>query len=358
MSVQYRIVQWTTSKRWYDAAIAAGVLLYVITFVLVGKVALRGRSAISDEILVMRAFGTCAIVMLHVVLCVGPLSRLDRRFLVLLYNRRHLGVAVFLVGLVHGLLAFGFYHGFGTIAPPVSLLASNVEYRSLSAFPFEVLGLVALLILFVMAATSHDFWLRNLSPRVWKGMHMLVYAAYGLLVLHVALGAMQSERSAVYPVLLLVGVATVTALHVIAGRREVRRDGVAVRTKQWIDAGNVRAIPEGRGRTVCTSEGERIAVFRYDGKVSAMSNACAHQGGPLGEGKIIDGCVTCPWHGYQYRPRDGCAPPPFTERLSTYPVKVERGRVLISTEALPPGTAVEPARVDEESAAREVVEVV
>lgn len=25
---------------------------------------------------------------------------------------------------------------------------------------------------------------------------------------------------------------------------------------------------------------------------------CKHQNDPLGEGKIVDGCVTCPWHGY------------------------------------------------------------
>jgi hypothetical protein len=35
----------------------------------------------------------------------------------------------------------------------------------------------------------------------------------------------------------------------------------------------------------------------------------------LGEGKIVDGCITCPWHGYQYRPADGVAGP-FTERAT------------------------------------------
>jgi nitrite reductase/ring-hydroxylating ferredoxin subunit len=29
------------------------------------------------------------------------------------------------------------------------------------------------------------------------------------------------------------------------------------------------------------------------------------QNGPLGEGRIVDGCITCPWHGYQYRPDTG-----------------------------------------------------
>ena len=49
----------------------------------------------------IRAFGTCAFVMLTAILWIGPLARLDRRFLPLLYNRRHFGVLTFLVALVH-----------------------------------------------------------------------------------------------------------------------------------------------------------------------------------------------------------------------------------------------------------------
>jgi hypothetical protein len=51
------------------------------------------------------------------------------------------------------------------------------------------------MILSLMAATSHDFWLRNLTPPVWKTLHMLVYVAYALLVAHVTLGLLQSETS-------------------------------------------------------------------------------------------------------------------------------------------------------------------
>jgi nitrite reductase/ring-hydroxylating ferredoxin subunit len=76
---------------------------------------------------------------------------------------------------------------------------------------------------------------------------------------------------------------------------------------------------------------------------------CAHQGGPLGEGRILDGCITCPWHGWEYRPSDGCSPPPFAERLPTYRVRIAGGRLLLNPEPLPPGTAVEPARVEEAS---------
>src|SRR5262249_47368352 len=65
----------------------------------------------------------------------------------------------------------------------------------------------------------------------------------------------------------------------------------------------------------------------------------AHQNGPIGEGRIIDGCVACPWHGYQYRLEDGCAPPPFTEKLVTYRVRIARGMVEVDPRPLAPGTS-------------------
>jgi phenylpropionate dioxygenase-like ring-hydroxylating dioxygenase large terminal subunit len=78
-----------------------------------------------------------------------------------------------------------------------------------------------------------------------------------------------------------------------------------------------------------------------------VTNVCAHQRGPLGEGKIIDGCIQCPWHGWEYRPEDGRSPPPFAEKIATYRVRVVNRRILLNPEPLPPGTPVEPARIEE-----------
>jgi methionine sulfoxide reductase heme-binding subunit len=346
MSAGYRPVQWTPFKRRYDVVLATAVLGYVAVFVLVSRIVRSGAEQISDEILIMRAAGTGAFVMLHVVLSIGPLARLDRRFLPLLYNRRHLGVATFLLAALHAALAVGFYHGFGVVGPLQSLMTSNVQYRSASAFPFEILGLFGLVVLVLMAATSHDFWLKNLTPTVWKALHMLIYLAWAALVLHVLFGAMQSERSIIYAILLMAGVVWVCALHLVASSRESLRGVTGPEPRQqWIDACAVDDLDEGRGKVICVPGGERIALFRHGGgKVSAVSNVCAHQGGPLGEGRILDGCITCPWHGYQYRPEDGCSPPPFIEKLSTFPVRVENGRVWIDSSPLPPGTRVEPGR--------------
>lgn len=83
-------------------------------------------------------------------------------------------------------------------------------------------------------------------------------------------------------------------------------------------------------------------MFRQDGALSAISNACAHQNGPLGEGRIVDCLVTCPWHGFQYNVTDGRSPAPFTEMVPTYRVRLDGALVQVDPRANPPGTYVEP----------------
>jgi nitrite reductase/ring-hydroxylating ferredoxin subunit len=104
-----------------------------------------------------------------------------------------------------------------------------------------------------------------------------------------------------------------------AGWREAEGDrGTPVPATGWLTIGAPEVIPDKRARIVATPGGERIAVFRSGNLVSAVTNLCAHQSRPLGEGRIVNGCIVCPWHGYEYRIEDGCAPPPFTEKLPTY----------------------------------------
>ncbi len=344
MAHAYRAIGWNRQKRLYDAALAAGVLLYLGTFAGV-TLALRPNATV--ETIAIRALGTCAFLMLHVVLSIGPLARLDRRLLPLLYNRRHLGVATFLVGAAHGLFALVQFHSQGNVNPIVSLLTSNGRYESLAQFPFQILGAGALVILFLMAATGHDFWLVNLTPPVWKALHMGVYLAYALLVAHVALGVLQAERAPALAIALAAGLAWILGLHLVAGWREGGADREPARRAAadgFVELCRVEEIAEKRA-VVRTLSGERVAVLRDEGKVSALSNVCAHQNGPLGEGAIVDGCVTCPWHGYQYDPATGASPPPFTERVPTFRVRVEEGRVLVHPQPCPPGTRVEPARI-------------
>lgn len=344
MSVQYGAISWNRQKRVYDVTLVSFVALYLAIFVGVGV--WRNPSATAETLLI-RGLGTAAFLLLNVVLCIGPLSRLDPRFLPLLYNRRHLGVTTFLLGLAHGGFGLVQFHSLGNVNPFISLFISNPRYGSVASFPFQALGFFALIVLFLMAATSHDFWLRNLSAPMWKRLHMLVYLAYALLVAHVTLGALQSESSPVLASTLIVGVAVVLALHLVAAFREKRLDQARHQAvgEGFVEVCKVERIAE-KCATIVSLSGERVAVFRYDGKVSAVSNVCQHQNGPLGEGRIIDGCVTCPWHGYQYQPDTGAAPSPFKEKIPTFRVKVVKDMVFVHPRPNPPGTRVEPAEIE------------
>ncbi len=147
------------------------------------------------------------------------------------------------------------------------------------------------------------------------------------------------------PLLSLFRVLGLAGLHVAAGWRARVADGqvtLAAGAEPWVMAGAVSSVPEGGAIVVRPPGGEAVAIFRHEGRLSAVSNLCAHQNGPLGEGRVVDGCITCPWHGFQYRLADGCAPPPYSEKLATYRLRLEGGQVLLDPRANPPGTFVEP----------------
>lgn len=344
MSTTYRVVGWNRFKRRYD--LIAGGLILAFVAVSLGIEALL-RPELTIETLLIRALGAAAFTLLHVILCIGPAARLDPRFLPLLYNRRHLGVMMFALALSHGIFSIVQFHAGGTLNPLVSVLVSNARYATLTQLPFQPFGLAALVMLFVMAATSHDFWLHNLTAPVWKSLHMGVYVAYTFVALHVVFGVLQGETRGGLAWALGGGALTVCSLHGAAALREAGRDRerTAPRLDEFVDVCDVAQIPEKRAFVTCLS-GERVAVFRYDGQISAVSNVCQHQNGPLGEGRIVGGCIVCPWHGYEYVPDTGASPPPFTEKVPTFDVRVVAGRVLVHPQPHAPGTRVPPARLD------------
>ena len=50
-----------------------------------------------------------------------------------------------------------------------------------------------------------------------------------------------------------------------------------------------------------------LVLVRIGDTVRAMHETCAHAGGPLSEGRIVDGCIECPWHGSRFRLANGTA---------------------------------------------------
>jgi nitrite reductase/ring-hydroxylating ferredoxin subunit/DMSO/TMAO reductase YedYZ heme-binding membrane subunit len=341
MSVLYRPVTWTRFKMLYDAVLLGGIAIYLVAYVRLGPLLSGVTPPLDGPTREMNAYGTCAFLLLTLALSIGPLARLDRRFLPLLYNRRHLGVMTAVVATAHASAVLAWYFAYSPTDPFVALFGADTGSGHLRGVPFIPFGVFSLIVLWVLAATSHDFWLSFLTPPVWKALHLGIYAAYAALVAHVGLGALQDARDPTLPVLVAFSVALVGGLH-LAAARQTRRAEAPPSDTDWILVGPAHAVPMDRAAIVRLPNGNDVAVFRHAGGFSALSNLCAHQNGPLGEGRIVDGLVVCPWHGYQYRPEDGCSPPPFTERVRTYALRAEGETLFVSARPNPLGARAAP----------------
>jgi nitrite reductase/ring-hydroxylating ferredoxin subunit len=68
---------------------------------------------------------------------------------------------------------------------------------------------------------------------------------------------------------------------------------------QHLPVARLDQLTAGRGLAVEVGR-TTVALFCVGGEVHALDDLCPHSGGPLSEGELVDGCVTCPWHGARF----------------------------------------------------------
>ncbi len=87
-------------------------------------------------------------------------------------------------------------------------------------------------------------------------------------------------------------------------------------------------IKEG-GSQLAEIEGRQIAIFHHSGKFFAMDNKCPHRAGPLVQGHVEEGKVTCPWHAWQFELKTGLCDTMPGASQKTYPIKIENDQILL-----------------------------
>ena len=98
----------------------------------------------------------------------------------------------------------------------------------------------------------------------------------------------------------------------------------------WIDAAAESDLWDGAGIGI-ELRGRDIAIFRSGDAVYATDNLCTHGHARLCDGFVEGHEIECPLHQGRFDLRSGqptC--PPAAEALTTYPVRIERGRVYLS----------------------------
>jgi nitrite reductase/ring-hydroxylating ferredoxin subunit len=87
-------------------------------------------------------------------------------------------------------------------------------------------------------------------------------------------------------------------------------------------------VGEGQARVV-EAEGRTLALFNVEGRLYALDNACAHRGGPLGEGDLEGRLVVCPWHAWRWDVTTGNNANNPAVKMASYPVRVEADGVYV-----------------------------
>lgn len=97
---------------------------------------------------------------------------------------------------------------------------------------------------------------------------------------------------------------------------------------RWVEAAKRGDCLEGSIRELIV-EDRVVALACLDGEFLALDGVCPHQGGPLGQGDLCDGIVTCPWHGWQFDVRTGRRLASDTIVQPRLPVRVEGDTIYV-----------------------------
>lgn len=97
---------------------------------------------------------------------------------------------------------------------------------------------------------------------------------------------------------------------------------------EFVPVAEASELAPGQCRELVVAE-RRIALCNVGGVFHAVGGSCGHRGGPLGQG-VLDGClIVCPWHGWAYDVVTGRHESSAEQRIPTFEVRVEAGRVLV-----------------------------
>ncbi len=149
------------------------------------------------------------------------------------------------------------------------------------------------------------------SARVRATVHgTLMTIALGLYLVSLALRASGGERAV--PIAVSIAAYLILAAGAFSGGDVVYVMGNMVDRHAWRPAGakwarlEVEEVPE--GQPVRAKFGlQNLVLVRQGDHIQALHDQCAHAGGPLSQGTLVDDCLECPWHGSRFRLADGRA---------------------------------------------------
>ena len=97
--------------------------------------------------------------------------------------------------------------------------------------------------------------------------------------------------------------------------------------EEWSAVADDGAVAEGHPAAV-DAGGIQLLLVRQGGQLFALADRCTHRGGPLHEGELTEGCITCPWHGSRFHLDDGAVERgPAVRPQPDYETRVVAGKI-------------------------------
>tara|TARA_Y100000310_G_C20698725_1_gene827716 strand:- start:930 stop:2198 length:1269 start_codon:yes stop_codon:yes gene_type:complete len=328
----------------YDRNLLLGLLGVSILVFLIFK-------EIDQVTLTLRIGAISAYVLLHGVLLIGPWSRFSTRILKFYFYRRHLGVSVLLLGLLHVALVFSTYFNFSIkdalqsififygsaallLLTWLGLSSWDVLQKRVKPLMWKVLHAILLVVFlaegfyavsvqeelaslhYAMIGLMTLFWLvvapyggvkKIMRTYIfgWKQLHVLIWVIYVSLILHVWFGWI-SFNTMIYKVVFWLLVLLVVGSHAYGWfTRYIEDKKILSRIRKigkaedgFVGVDYVKNFV-GKGRKSYV-DGLPVAIFKNGDEFIAVGDTCAHQKGPLHLGRLINDCIECPWHYWIY----------------------------------------------------------
>jgi nitrite reductase/ring-hydroxylating ferredoxin subunit len=183
------------------------------------------------------------------------------------------------------------------------------------------------------ATTGLNDWSDTTGPASRLGLVHATSNTTALTLFATSLAARRQGRRGAGKMLGLAGLGALTVGAFLGGHLSYTRGTNVNRTAfdrpptDWTPVLTDAALTPGQSKKVMAA-GVPVLLVRDGGSIRAVASTCSHLGGPLEEGEVSDGCVTCPWHGSRFRLDDGAVVRgPATAQQPVFSTRVRDGQI-------------------------------
>jgi nitrite reductase/ring-hydroxylating ferredoxin subunit len=165
----------------------------------------------------------------------------------------------------------------------------------------------------------------------------VVHAAANVTAIGFYSASLLTRRPAASRALRLAGLAAVSLSGLLGGHISFRLAGGANQAEPvphlvepgWHNLIPAAGLPDGQPARAMLGE-VPLVVIRGGRHLYVLAERCSHLSGPLSEGRLHDGCLTCPWHGSVFRVSDGSvARGPATAPQPVFETRIRDGVIQV-----------------------------